>query len=136
MAAIANGGRLVRPTILAATDTPLAAEAEQLPIKPEHFQVIREGLRLAVTTGTARGLDLPTIKIAAKTGTAEVGVAKERINSLIIGFFPYERPRYAFAVVMEDGRQGQLVGALFVMRQLFDWMSLVTPEYLAYNGGN
>jgi len=136
MAAIANGGRLVRPTILAATDTPLAAEAEQLPIKPEHFQVIREGLRLAVTTGTARGLDLPTVKIAAKTGTAEVGVSKERINSLVIGFFPYERPRYAFAVVMEDGRQGQLVGALFVMRQIFEWMSLVTPEYLAYNGGN
>jgi len=47
----------------------------------------------------------------------------------VIGFFPYQKPKYAFALVMERGPVKNLTGATFVMRQLFDWMSINTPEY-------
>jgi penicillin-binding protein 2 len=46
-----------------------------------------------------------------------------------MGFFPYEAPRYAFAVVMERSKPGNLIGATYVMRQLVDWMSANRPEY-------
>lgn len=132
-AAIASGGYFIRPTILASSDTPAPPETNKLTLNPDAFRVVREGMRLAVTSGTAQGLSLPAVQIAAKTGTAEVGVLKEHTNMLATGFFPYERPRYAFAAVMENGRHGELIGAVFVMRQLFEWMSQMTPEYFAVN---
>ena len=94
------------------------------------FTVVHEGMRQGVLSGTAKGLDIPQVKIAAKTGTAELGTVKANVNSWIIGFFPYEKPRYAFAVVMEKGKRENTIGALYVMRQLFDWMAIYTPEYL------
>jgi len=47
----------------------------------------------------------------------------------VTGFFPYEHPRYAFAVVMERGPRTNLVGATYVIRQTLDWMGINTPEY-------
>ena len=132
IAAIANGGRLVTPTVLAASSTIIVPEPRLIeqPIKPEIFQIVREGLRLAVTNGTAGGLNVPYVKVAAKTGTAELGTAKEAVNSWVIGFFPYNRPRYAFAITMERGHRENTIGGVFIMRQFFDWLAATTPEYL------
>ena len=58
-----------------------------------------------------------------------MGVSKKRVNSWITGFFPYENPKYAFTVVMEEGPRANLIGALYVMRQLLEWMAVETPEY-------
>lgn len=123
-AAIANGGILLTPKI--AEHTPV--KKTRLDINPRHFDVIQEGMRLAVTRGTATGLLYPDTAIAAKTGTAEVGAAKEFINSWIIGFFPYENPRYAFATVLERGPRGNLIGGVAAMRNFFDWARRERPE--------
>ncbi len=132
VAAIANGGWLVTPTALAASSAsatlkprPLAAS-----IKPEALEIVRQGMRLAVTQGTATGLDVPYVEIAAKTGTAELGTIKEAVTSWVIGFFPYQSPRYVFAVTMERGRRENVIGGVFIMRQLFDWLAAAAPEYL------
>ncbi len=85
-------------------------------------------MRLAVTEGTARALDMP-VAMAGKTGTAELGISKQKVNSWIIGFWPYENPRYAFATVMEEGPVTNLVGSASVMRRVFDWMYINTPHY-------
>jgi len=85
---------------------------------------------LAVQTGTARALDVYGVRVAAKTGTAEIGTIKKYVNSLVIGFFPYEHPRFAFVVVMEKGPRGNLVGAPLVMRELLEWLVLNRPEYI------
>jgi penicillin-binding protein 2 len=85
---------------------------------------------MAVTEGTASALNVSSVAMAAKTGTAEIGSGKKYVNSWVIGFFPYENPRYAFAIVMEKGPYSNLVGAPSVMRQLIDWLSIYTPEYL------
>ncbi|MEK7208790.1 MAG: penicillin-binding transpeptidase domain-containing protein [Patescibacteria group bacterium] len=132
IAAIANGGYLITPTILAASSTIVLPKSRliEIPIKPEVFPIVREGLRLAVTNGTAGGLNVPYVDIAAKTGTAELGTTKEAVNSWVIGFFPYDQPRYAFAVTMERGHRENTVGGVFIMRQFFDWLADTAPEYL------
>lgn len=124
--AIANGGTLVNPTLILGGNT----DKEKISIPEKYFKIIQEGMRLAVTNGTAKGLFLPTVEVAAKTGTAELGVRKEFVNSWITGFFPYEDPQYAFAVIMERGPSENLIGGLYVVRQLLDWMAIHTPEYL------
>ncbi len=130
-AGIANSGRLPRPTVLK-REPGAMAEFDLVPkVKPEYYQVVREGMRLGVEKGTANGLNVSAVKIAAKTGTAELGVSKGKVNSWATGFFPYEAPHYAFAVVMESGDRTNTIGSVFVMRQLFDWMAYNTPEYLA-----
>jgi penicillin-binding protein 2 len=126
IAAIANEGTLLTPTLLKDSDI----SSEKIPIHKKYFEVVREGMRLAVTDGTGSGLNIPQVKVAAKTGTAELGTTKSFVNSLVVGFFPYENPKYAFAVIMEKGNSKNTIGALFVMRQLLEWMAVNIPEYL------
>ena len=90
-------------------------------------------MRQGVTLGTASGLDVPYVEVAAKTGTAELGVSKAFVNSWVTGFFPYKNPRYAFVVMMERGPRANVFGATYVMRQLFDWMHIYTPKYFTEN---
>ncbi len=126
--AIAIPGRLVYPTLVKSPATTSLVETIP-PLKSGVYDTVREGMLLATRLGTAKGLDVPYVVVAAKTGTAELGETKTDVNSWVIGFFPYDHPRYSFAVVMERGARSNLVGAPYVMRQLLDWMSVNTPEY-------
>jgi penicillin-binding protein 2 len=126
-AAIANNGKLLKPTLVASSTNVIATN---LPVKPANLQVVKEGMRLAVLEGTGKGLNITGLQVAAKTGTAELGASKANVNSWVIGFFPYEHPRYAFAVVMERGKVENHIGGVYIMRQLLDWMLVHTPEYL------
>jgi len=129
MSAIANNGKLVEPTVIFQDGTqPLKSIWTGIPI--EYFKIVKEGMRQAVTEGTALGLNIPQIEIAAKTGTAEVGTVKKYVNSWITGFFPYDKPRYAFVVMMEKGPYENTIGALYVMRQFIEWADVNAPEIL------
>jgi penicillin-binding protein 2 len=57
-------------------------------------------------------------------------VSKSRINSWIIGFFPYENPKYAFTILMESAPSYVGVGASSVARGLFDWMKEEELDYI------
>ena len=138
VSAIANSGKLITPHFILGDPEKLARNASQsdaggenlINIKKEYFDVVRDGMRQAVTYGTAAVLNVPYVQVAAKTGTAELGVNKNKVNSWVIGFFPYENPKYAFTIMMESGpTQGGGGGAVGVMRTLLDWMSIYTPEY-------
>ncbi len=126
--AIATDGNLIIPTILKddKTHTPLERKID-LPV--QNFDIVKEGMRMTVTDGTAKNLNFPFVQVAAKTGSAELGVSKETVNSWIVGFFPYDHPKYAFAVALENGSRHNLVGGSVVMSKLFTWMSSSTPEY-------
>ncbi len=128
IASIANGGTLVTPHLVQNPAREFPKTQVQIPA--EYFVVAREGMRDAVTDGTAVGLNVPYVSVAGKTGTVELDSGKRYINSWIVGFFPYEKPRYAFAVVMEHGPYDNTIGGVFVMRQMLDWMHQNTPEYL------
>ncbi len=130
--AIANSGIILTPHFILEENSSselLRSKASQLEIKEEYFNTVRNGMRQAVTYGTAVALNVPFVEVAAKTGTAQLGVAKNKINSWVIGFFPYENPQYAFTIMMEAGPATNSVNASSVMRQLLDWMSQNTPEY-------
>ncbi len=131
VSAIANGGKILTPRL---TKVPNKGDfkivSRDLGIPAAYFKVAREGMRMSVLLGTSSGLNISSVKIGAKTGTAQVGISKKHVNSWVMGFFPYDKPRFAFVVVMEKGPSENLVGGLYVARQLFDWMSLNTPEYL------
>ncbi|MEX0672574.1 MAG: penicillin-binding transpeptidase domain-containing protein [Candidatus Paceibacterota bacterium] len=127
-AAIANGGYRVQP-MLRQSDRSQVTGEKDIPIAEEDFQVVREGMRRAVTSGTAAGLNTSFLDVAAKTGTAEIG--KASVNSWIIGFYPYDEPKYAFVVVMERGPRENLYGGVWVMRNLIDWMHQEKSIYTA-----
>lgn len=129
-AALANGGSLLIPSVLLGGKPMEERIYQKMEVEREDLDVVREGMRRAVTSGTAMGLSLPSVSVAAKTGTAELGLRKEFVNSWVIGFFPYENPRYSFVVLMERGPVTSLVGATSVMRQVLDWMVINTPDYL------
>ncbi len=126
--AIANEGSLMTPHFIL-NDTAKEKEVTNVNLDKSYFSIVQEGMRDAVTTGTATAMNVPYVQVAAKTGTAQLGVSKNKVNSWVIGFFPYDNPKYAFAVMMEAGPSSNEVGASAVMRELLYWMSINTPEY-------
>lgn len=129
--AIANSGTLLVPSVLKGGRKPDERIHRHIEIPESSWRIIREGMRQGVAgRGAVNSLNSPDVKIAAKTGTAELGSRKDFVNSWVTGFFPYEHPRYAFVVFMERGPVANLVGATAVMRRIIDWMALYTPEYL------
>lgn len=126
IAAIANGGKLVQPTILAGQPT----KGESIVVSPAALQVVREGMRLGATEGTSVGLsDLSFTHIAGKTGTAQLGFHNEFYNSWAVGFFPYEHPKYVYVVVMEHGPSGNLKGGIYAVHQALSQLHQTAPEY-------
>ncbi len=125
VAAVANGGYLVKPHVVPGDSAP----PQPLPLDPKNLKVVREGMRRGVTDGTSQGLHFSDFAVATKSGTAELDFGKKYVNSWLTGFFPYEKPRYAFALVMEQGPRANLIGGVYVMRQVFEFMLSETPEY-------
>lgn len=126
-AAIASGGNILTPSLLVGGATKPIARA--VLFSDKDWKVVREGMRSSVIEGTSVGLNVPYVKAAAKTGTAEIGSGKLYVHSWSIGFFPFENPQYAWAVVMEKGPKSNTLGATSIVRRLFDWMSVNAPEY-------
>lgn len=125
-AAIANGGTLLRPTILAGGSEP----SGKLPISPHALQVAREGMRMGVTEGTSSGLNaLGFSRFAGKTGTAQVGARNEFYNMWAVGFWPYENPKYVYVVLMDRGPAGTSVGAVYATYHALSALHATAPEY-------
>ena len=97
--------------------------------KASYFNVIKDGMRLTVTDGTMKALNVPYVKFAGKTGTAQLGTLKKYVNSWSVGFWPAEKPRYAFAIMIEKGPSDATYGATSVMRLLLDWMNVYSRQY-------
>lgn len=120
IAAIANGGTLVTPHVLAGIATP----SSFITLTEKDLKVVREGMHMVVHSdnGTGTALNIPGMDVAAKTGSAELGVSKQLVNSLITGYFPYDNPKYAFVVVMEKGDRHNTYGSVLVMQDVLLWM--------------
>ncbi|MFA6355295.1 MAG: penicillin-binding transpeptidase domain-containing protein, partial [Candidatus Paceibacterota bacterium] len=129
VAGIASIGIIPTPHIRK-DDKDFESRIETLLIDREKMIVIHEGMRMAVTEGTATALNLANVKVAAKSGTAQIGYGNTNTNSWIIGFFPYDNPLYSFAILMERGPKEASGNATRVMSEVIDYMSVYTPEYL------
>jgi len=122
VAAIANGGDMLRPHLIAGQQ----AEVErQIEVAPEQLDVIRRAMHDVVTSvhGTAhRAMAHLKWSSAGKTGTAQVveeaqddDKAKQaagkvqfrhRDHAWYVGYAPFESPRIAFAIFVEHGGHG------------------------------
>jgi penicillin-binding protein 2 len=129
VAGIANNGVLPIPHTRL-SDTALESAKATIPINLDDLKYIKEGMRRVVTEGTAQSLNTSVVKVAAKSGTAQVGLGNTNTNSWIIGFFPYDNPKYAFAILMERGPKVASGNATLVMRRIIDYMGMYTPDYL------
>ncbi|MBX4189301.1 hypothetical protein KW785_01740 [Candidatus Parcubacteria bacterium] len=128
--ALANGGKLLVPSVVAGGKSEDKRIFRTLTIAENDFQIVREGMRQGVNGGgVVAALNTPAVAIAGKTGTAELGAKKQFVNSWVTGFFPYGNPHYAFAIIMEKGPVANLVGAPSAFRQVIDWMAENTPQY-------
>ena len=125
-AAVANGGKLYTPTLVIG-QTPTYTD---VPVDPAMLAVVRSGMRYGVTGALAGAVNLPYIAVAAKTGTAETGTRNQYDNSWLEGFFPYDDPQYAFAVVLERGPAGAGEQAVNVMRDFFESLYAEDSPYL------
>ena len=132
--AFANGGKLLKPSIIkGGASDPVNNEID---FDKKEWLEVNKGFLDGVKYGTSVALNVPYVSSGAKTGTAEIGARKAFVHSWTIGFFPFEKPRYAWAVVMEKGPASNTIGATSIMRRLFDWMSINTPEYFNENISN
>ncbi|MFA5889224.1 MAG: penicillin-binding transpeptidase domain-containing protein [Candidatus Paceibacterota bacterium] len=131
VSAIANEGVLLVPTFIKVdgqdNETKISGTIN---LNPEFYTIVKEGMRLGVTEGTSATLNFSFVEIASKTGTAQIGVAKDEVNSWVVGFWPYKNPRYAYAVVMERGSRNNQFSATLVMQEFFNWMNIYASDYL------
>ena len=132
MTARLASGRNLQPSLLHGQTKPLGPP---LPFTAEQLAVAHDGMFRVVNgsgTGTGSRIDIGGIKMAGKTGTAQVRAMvsrghvsdwKSRDHSLFISYAPTDTPRYAMAVVVEHGTFGARAAAPIardVMTFLFD----------------
>ena len=101
-------GRLVRPHFKKTVRESVVRSA--LPFSSEQLRVVRDGMEAVVNdsrgSGVKGGVGVP-VRVAGKTGTAEVGTGeRRRKNTWFIAYAPAEAPEVAVALVIEDGVSG------------------------------
>jgi penicillin-binding protein A len=76
------------------------------PIKPQTAAELNQMMQLVVLGGTAATVGFPpSLKVAGKTGTAELGLG-DVYDSWFVCFAPADNPRYVVAVVVEKQPNG------------------------------
>jgi penicillin-binding protein 2 len=129
---IANGGKLLQPRVVKEIlgynpDTHQNEVEEVEPeiiregfINPEYLEVVRQGMRQAVTSGTATGwLDQLKVPAASKTGSAQTG-EKGYLDNWITVFAPYEDPQIVLTIMIKDVKEG-LVVTPPVAKAILEW---------------
>ena len=131
ISSVANGGTVVKPTIvksiLNSDGTEVSREEienytnekvgyqntdDGITINPESISVAKEGMRMAASEagGTAYNIFKNfTQEVAGKTGSAEAGKDKngnDLVNAWFVCFAPYEKPEVAVVVMIENGGHG------------------------------
>lgn len=119
IAAIANNGYVVTPHVVSETGAAQLSAANDMSSQqrtrtslslpdPRLLQFVQEGMKATVQSarGTAyKTARLPNISFAGKTGTAQSAPGKND-HAWFVGYVPSDKPKYAFAVVLEHGGSG------------------------------
>jgi penicillin-binding protein A len=106
-ATIANGGVVMKPYVVEKVVAPDGSEVTRT--KPDalgravdanHAAEVARMMELVVQGGTGTAAQIPGIRVAGKTGTAESGVRGTNTTSFM-SFAPADNPRVAVAVILE-----------------------------------
>jgi cell division protein FtsI/penicillin-binding protein 2 len=122
-AAVANGGVMMRPTLVREVREPsgrvtrrFSPEASHRVFSERTTALLREMLTAVVDSGTAKAARVEGLAVAGKTGTAQKYDAKVGTYgaglyiSSIAGFVPSENPRLAGVVVIDEPRGKKYYG--------------------------
>lgn len=111
-AAIANDGTMMEPRIVKEIRSPdgiildkPSPRARQEVLDPQTAATLNDMMVGVVEEGSATEARIPGIRVAGKTGTAEVPAGAP--NSWFIAFAPADDPRIAVAVLVENGGDGE-----------------------------
>lgn len=126
-AVFANGGALYRPhlikQILNSEDQPIG-QVDNKPVRTDfisdkNLEIVRQGMRQAVTQGSAQGLLAVPVEVAGKTGTAQWSSKKDN-HAWFTGFAPYDNPEIVITVLVEQGGEGSSV-AVPIAKEVLEW---------------
>ncbi len=126
MAAIANDGFALTPHINAQSDS---KHRDRVGFSRRTLSVIRSGMDEVVNVGTPgrKGTaydafhkhgDPLSIRVAGKTGTADVGGENTSPHAWFAGYYPSHNPRFAFCVFVQNGGHGGHVAGPIAYRVL------------------
>jgi len=104
-AALANGGYVYRPRLVN-EGLPRGDLVNRMSWSPQNLSVVRGGMLDVVQaeTGTGKRAAVEGVSMGGKTGTAQYG--QDRQHAWMIVFAPYDAPRYAVAMVVENAISG------------------------------
>ncbi|MBZ9572000.1 penicillin-binding protein 2 [Patescibacteria group bacterium] len=130
-AAIANNGKLLKPQVvqkIVDSEKNLIEEIEPETIRqgfidPKNLQIVREGMRQAVTGensphASAVLLNSLPVSSAAKTGTAEL--ENDYYHNWVTVIAPYDNPQIVLTLVIENVKEAQ-VAALPLAQRVLNW---------------
>jgi len=108
-AALGNGGHVYRPRLVA--HRPEGDLLNRMAWSPATLEAVRGGMHDAVQleSGTGKRAWIEGITMGGKTGTAQYG--RDQKHAWMILFAPFESPRYAVAMVVEDAVSGGISAA-------------------------
>jgi len=124
----ANGGTLYKPylvdKIISGDDGSAVKEFGSQVINSnivdqKYINIVREGMRQAVLTGTAGALRSLKVTSAAKTGTAEFG-NDGQTHAWFTVFAPYDNPEIVLTILIEGGGEGG-INAVPVAKDVLTW---------------
>jgi len=107
-AAVANGGVVMKPYVVDKVTAPggstvvtrTTPHVYSRAMKPETAATLTQMMEAVVQGGTGTAAQIPGVRVAGKTGTAETGVSHVNTTSFIC-FAPADHPRVAVAVFLE-----------------------------------
>lgn len=107
-ASVANGGTLMQPTLVdrvRASDLSVISQTQPAvmaqPFSKDTASKLNSMMQ-GVVTKENTNLGFDGVKVAAKTGTAQIGVNNSSIDGWVIGFAPADDPKIAVAVVVHN----------------------------------
>ncbi len=107
-ATVANHGIRMRPHVVDEVRTrdgklvtKIGPQKENRAISPETAAILTQMMEAVVTGGTGTAAQISGVRVAGKTGTAEIGI-KGRYDAWFIAFAPADNPRVAVAVAIEN----------------------------------
>lgn len=111
-ATVANRGWYITPHIVKEVEDTLIDKRfrtrHNLNIRKQYYEIVARGMRMAVTGGTCKKANLPSVEVAGKTGTAQNPHGRD--HSVFMGFAPFESPKIAVAVYVENAGFGAAYG--------------------------
>ncbi|MDE7376282.1 MAG: penicillin-binding protein 2 [Muribaculaceae bacterium] len=130
-ATVANRGWFITPHVVKGIQDTVIDEQYRTPRHPDidakFYDIVAEGMRMAVTGGTCRGAALSGIEVCGKTGTAQNPHGQD--HSAFMGFAPYHDPKIAVCAYVENAGFGATfgvpIGSLVMEKYLND---SIAPE--------